>query len=291
MSGYDLLKAVRADRVLRSLPVIFLTARAGTEAHVESLEAGADDYIAKPFDENELLARIRNLIRARAQEKALLDLQREKMARFLPAHVADMIIAGDRDDFLNGHRAEISVLFIDLRGFTAFAETADPEELIAVLKQYQSEVGEVIAEYNGTVERFSGDAIMVFLNDPRPLPNHVEHATRMALAMRERVGQLQAQWARRGFGLGAGIGMAVGYATLGIVGFKARNDYAAIGGVTNLAARLCSEAQNGQILVSDRFLHRVEDLVQCESIGSLTLKGLHRPVPTYNIIRLKASDN
>src|SRR5438093_1568552 len=194
MSGYDLLKAVREDQKLRAIPVIFLTARAGTEARIESLEAGADDYVAKPFDENELLARAGNLIRERAQERELVQLQKEKIARFLPPHLADMIIAGDRDDFLKGHRAEITVLFIDLRGFTAFAESAEPEVVIAILREYQTEMGSLISEYGGTLERFSGDAMMVFFNDPIPVPNHAEQAVRMAVAMRNRSAALRAKW-------------------------------------------------------------------------------------------------
>src|SRR5439155_1777009 len=215
MSGYDLLKAVRSDETLRSIPVIFLTARAGTEARIESLDAGADDYLAKPFDENELLARVSNLIRARAQEKELIELQKEKIARFLPPHLAEMIISGKRDDFLKGHRSEISVLFIDLRGFTAFAETAEPEDLMALLRQYQTDMGRLISQYNGTLERFAGDSMMIFFNDPIPIPNHAEHAVRMALAMRDRMTELRAQWKHRGIDLGAGIGIAAGYATLG----------------------------------------------------------------------------
>ena len=287
MSGYDLLKAVRGDGTLRSIPVIFLTARAGADAHVESLEAGADDYIAKPFDENELLARVGNLIRARAQERELIDLQKEKIARFLPPHLAEMIISGDRDDFLKGHRTEISVLFIDLRGFTAFAETAEPEDVMTVLRQYQTDMGRLISQYGGTLERFAGDAMMIFFNDPVPVQNHAEHAVRMAIAMRDRMNELRAQWNNRGIDLGAGIGIATGYATLGVIGFEGRKDYAAIGPVTNLAARLCSEAQHGQILVSGRFLQLVEPLVCAGPVGNLTLKGFHRPVPVYNVTCLR----
>jgi len=287
MSGYDLLKAVRADGNLRSIPVIFLTARAGADAHVESLEAGADDYIAKPFDENELLARVGNLIRARAQERELIELQKEKIARFLPPHLAEMIISGDRDDFLKGHRTEISVLFIDLRGFSAFAETAEPEDLMTVLRQYQTDMGRLISEYNGTLERFAGDSMMVFFNDPIPVPNHAEQSVRMAIAMRDRMNALRAQWNNRGIDLGAGIGIAAGYATLGVIGFEGRKDYAAIGPVTNLAARLCSEAQHGQILVSGRFLQLVEPLVCAGPVGNLTLKGFHRPVLAYSVTSLR----
>jgi class 3 adenylate cyclase len=282
MSGPDLLKAVRCDKDLRSTPLIFITARAGTEARVESLDAGADDYLAKPFDENELLARVNSLIRVRTQERQLTELQKEKMARFLPPHLADMIVSGESEDFLRGHRTEITVVFVDLRGFTAFSETADPEDLMTVLRQYQTEVGPLIAQYNGTLERFSGDAIMVFFNDPVPVPNHAEQAMRMAIAIRNRIAELQVQWHKRGIELGVGLGGATGYATLGVIGFEGRKDYAAIGPVTNLAARLCSEAKDGQILVSGRLLQLVESVVVMEPLGDLTLKGL-RPVTVHNI--------
>lgn len=286
MSGYDLLKAVRSDETLRSIPVIFLTARAGTEAQVESLEAGADDYIAKPFDENEVLARVNNLIRSRAQERELIELQKEKLTRFLPPQLAEMILSGNADDVLKSHRTEITVVFIDLRGFTAFAETAEPEDLMAVLREYQAEMGRLISEYNGTIERFSGDAMMIFFNDPIPVPNHAERAVRMAVAMRNRIAELRLEWGKRGVDLGTGIGVATGYATLGLIGFEGRKDYAAIGAVTNLAARLCGEAQHGQILVSGRVMHLVEDLVRTEPVGNLALKGFHRPVLAYNVTGL-----
>lgn len=286
MSGYDLLKAVRGDPNLRSIPVIFLTARAGTDARVESLEAGADDYIAKPFDEHEVVARVRNLIRARAQERELAQLQHEKLKRFLPTHLADMLLSGRGDEFLKSHRLEITVVFIDLRGFTAFAESAAPEDLIAVMREYQVEMGRIIAAYQGTLERFSGDALMVFFNDPIPMANHAEQAARMAIAMRDQIAELRTRWSQRGFELGAGIGIATGYATLGVIGFEGRTDYAAIGSVVNLAARLCGEAQHGQILVSGRFLQRIEGLVCTEAVGNLTLKGFHRPAAVSNVIGL-----
>ena len=205
------------------------------------------------------------------------------MARFLPLHLADMIISEDREDFLRGHRAEITVVFVDLRGFTAFSETADPEDLMAVLRQYQAEIGPLISEYNGTLERFSGDAVMIFFNDPLPVPNHAEQAARMAIAIRQRVAALQAQWRKRGIDLGIGIGIATGYATLGVIGFEGRKDYAAIGPVTNLAARLCQEAKDGQILASGRFLELVETVVRTEPLGDLSLKGFRRRVSAYNI--------
>ncbi len=263
--------------------MIFLTALAGTDARIESLEAGADDYIPKPFDEHEVLARVNNLIRFRAQERALFELQKEKLREFLPPPVAEMILSGGAEEFLRAHRTEITVVFTDLRGFTAFAETAEPEDVMAVLREYQAELGGTIAEHQGTLERFYGDSLMIFFNDPIPVQNHPEQAARMAIAMLQRIVGLRTQWNKRGFDLGAGVGIATGYATLGAIGFQGRQDYAAIGTVCNLAARLCAEARHGQILVSERFLERLGDLVYAEPVGSLTLKGFTRPVPAYNI--------
>jgi class 3 adenylate cyclase len=283
MSGYDFLKAIRSDNALSSIPVIMLTARAGTEARVESWETGADDYIAKPFDENEILARVDNLIRARAQERELRQLQKEKIARFLPRNLADMIVSGEHEDFLKGHRREITVVFIDLRGFTAFVEETDPEEVITILREYQTAMGHLISEYGGTLERFIGDAVMVYFNDPLPCQHHAQQAVKMAIAMRQTFDSLQDEWKKRGIQLGAGIGIATGYATIGAVGFEDRLDYAAIGPVTNLAARLCSEAQHGQILVSDRVLSLVKELI-VQPIGDLDLKGIHRPVAVSQVL-------
>jgi class 3 adenylate cyclase len=284
MSGHDLLQAVRADKGLRSIPVIFLTARAGTEARIESLDAGADDYLSKPFDELELLARVGNLIRTRAQERELVQLQKEKLARFLPRNLADMIISGEHEDFLKGHRREITVLFIDLRGFTAFVEKTDPEEVMTILREYHTVMGHLVSEYGGTLERFVADAVMVYFNDPSPCPNHAQQAVKLAIAMRQAINSLQEEWKKRGIQLGAGIGIATGYATIGAVGFEDRLDYAAIGPVSNLAARLCSEAQHGQILVSDRVLPLVKELIKAEPIGELALKGIQRPVAVSQVV-------
>ncbi len=286
MSGHDLLKAVRSEEAVRSTPVIFLTARAGTEARVESLEAGADDYIAKPFDENEILARVKNVIRLRAQERELNQLQKEKLTQFLPAPLSELILANHAEQVLKSHRTEITVAFIDLRGFTGFTETAEPEDTIAVLQEYQAEMGRVIGGYQGVIERYSGDAMMIYFNDPVPVPNHAEQAVRMAIAMRQRMNQLRREWKRRSIELGAGIGIATGYATLGLVGCERRKDYAAIGAVTNLAARLCGEARHGQILISERVRHLVKDLVHADSVGALTLKGFQKPVTAYNVAGL-----
>jgi class 3 adenylate cyclase len=181
------------------------------------------------------------------------------------------------------------VVFLDLRGFTAFAETSEPEEVMGVLRQYHAAMGELILEHEGTLERFTGDGMMVFFNDPVTVPDPAERAIRMAVAMRERVGTLVAAWRKRGYDLGLGVGIADGYATLGAIGFEGRWDYGAIGTVTNLAARLCGEAKGGQILVAARVLSAVEDLVNAEEIGPLALKGFSRSIPTFNVIGLKPS--
>jgi adenylate cyclase len=183
----------------------------------------------------------------------------------------------------------VTVVFLDLRGFTAFAETAEPEEVMGVLREYHAEMGRLILEHEGTLERFTGDGMMIFFNDPAPVPNPVERAIRMAVAMRDRVTGLSADWRKRGYDLALGVGIALGYATIGAIGFEGRLDYDAIGTVTNLAARLCGEAKSGQILVSSRVATAAEELVDVEEVGTLSLKGLLKPVPTFNVSALKGS--
>jgi class 3 adenylate cyclase len=220
----------------------------------------------------------------RVQEREIARLQKEKISRFLPSNLADMIMSGEHEDFLKGHRKEITVVFIDLRGFTAFVEKSDPEDVMTILREYQSAMGHLVSEYGGTLERFIGDAVMVYFNDPLPCPNHAQQAVKMATGMREAIYFLQEEWTKRGIQLGAGIGIATGYATIGAVGFKERLDYAAIGPVTNLAARLCSEAQHGQILISDRVLASVKAFIKAETIGEVTLKGIQRPVAVSQVL-------
>jgi class 3 adenylate cyclase len=288
MSGDDLLKAVRGMEAFRSLPVIFLTARAGSDARLETLQAGADDYVSKPFDEQELLARVQNLIRARLQEQELLELQKEKLARFLPSQLGELILSGTADEFLHGHRRDITVVFLDLRGFTAFSETAAPEDVMAVLREYQQAMGAIIAAHRATLERFTGDGMMIFLNDPVAIADHPVQAVRMAVAMRERVRALQVSWQRLGFDLGMGVGIATGHATLGVIGFEQRKDYAAIGPVTNLAARLCAEAARGQIVIPERLMDAVKCEFTCEPLGFLSLKGFRDPVSAYTVAGQRA---
>jgi len=211
-----------------------------------------------------------------------------RLKRFFSPQLAEAIVTGGADDPLKTHRREVTVVFLDLRGFTAFAETAEPEEVMGVLRDYHAEMGKLILEYEGTLERFTGDGMMIFFNDPVVLPNPAERAIRMAVTMRDRVRVLGVLWRKRGYDLAFGIGIAQGYATIGAIGFEGRWDYGAIGTVTNLAARLCGEAKGGQILVSSRVAGAVEEIVETEEVGTLTLKGFLRPIPAFNVLGLKA---
>jgi len=215
--------------------------------------------------------------------------QLSRLKRFFSPHLAELIVAGGTEDPLKTHRREVTVVFLDLRGFTTFAELVEPEEVMSVLRDYHAEMGRLILEHGGTLERFTGDGMMIFFNDPVPVPNPAEHALRMALAMRERVQELSTKWRRRGYDLALGIGIAQGYATIGAIGFEGRWDYGAIGTVTNLAARLCGEATGNQILASLRVVGEVEDLIETEEVGPLALKGFHKPVSAFSVLGLKAN--
>jgi len=211
-----------------------------------------------------------------------------RLKRFFSPQLAELIVAGGADDPLATHRRDLTVCFLDLRGFTAFAESVEPEEVMGVLREYHAEMGRLVMEHEGTLERFTGDGMMVFFNDPVPVPNAAERTVRMALAMRKRVAEMILSWRRMGYELELGVGIAQGYATIGAIGYEGRWDYGAIGKVTNLAARLCGEAKPGQILVSKRLLAATADLFEVESVGELTLKGLHRAVTAYNVLGSKA---
>jgi len=213
--------------------------------------------------------------------------QLSRLKRFFSPQLAELIVAGGTEDPLKTHRREVTVVFLDLRGFTTFAEQVEPEEVMGVLRDYHAEMGRLILEHEGTLERFTGDGMMIFFNDPVPVPNPAERALRMALVMRERVQELSTRWRRRGYNLALGIGIAQGYATIGAIGFEGRWDYGAIGTVTNLAARLCGEAKGNQILVSLRVAGEVEDMIETEEVGPLALKGFHKPVPAFSVLGLK----
>jgi class 3 adenylate cyclase len=213
--------------------------------------------------------------------------QMSKLTRFLSPKVSDLIMSGDADDPLKTRRREITVVFVDLRGFTAFTETAEPEEVMGVLREYHAELGRAIMAHDGTIEHFAGDGVMILFNDPVPVEDHELQAIRMALLMRASMSALAKTWKKRGFALGFGVGIAGGYATIGTIGFEGRLEYGAIGTVTNLAARLCGEAKEDQILISPRILAKVEEHIEVEPVGELSLKGFHRPVLTHNVLRVR----
>ncbi|HEX7214130.1 MAG TPA: response regulator [Methylomirabilota bacterium] len=302
MSGYEVCRRLRAVEATRLLPVIMVTALDPLQERVKGIDAGADDFLTKPINQPELVARVRSLLRIKALHDELGELNRTleqrvrdqvsqldrlgRLRRFFSPQLAELILAGDADDPLKSHRREVTVVFIDLRGFTAFAETAEPEEVMTVLREYHAEMGQLILAAEGTLERFTGDGMMIFFNDPVPVPDPAARAVRMATGMRDRVGSLTDAWRKRGFDLDFGVGIAQGYATIGAIGFEGRWDYGAIGTVTNLASRLCGEAKPGQILISQRVAGGVEGVAAVEAIGELTLKGFHRPVKAFNVVRL-----
>lgn len=250
---------------------------------------------AKPnaFDElDEILISIVASQAATAIENARMHQMIEQLSRlkrFFSPQLAELILIGGTEDPLKTHRREVTVVFLDLRGVTMFAEQVEPEEVMGVLREYHAEMGKLILEHEGTLERFTGDGMMIFFNDPVVVPNPAERALRMALAMREHVQALGKKWRKRGYDLALGIGIAQGYATIGAIGFEGRWDYGAIGTVTNLAARLCGEAKGEQILVSLRVVGEVEDLIEVEEVGLLTLKGFQKPVPAFNVVNMKSS--
>ena len=305
LDGYEVCRAVRADPALAMLPVVMVTALGDREERVRGLDAGADDFLSKPLNPPELVARVRSLLRirrlyetvqrqaaqlaawnrtleARVAEQVAHVEKLQRLKRFFSPQLAELILAGGADDPLESHRREITVVFLDLRGFTAFAENAEPEEVMAALAEFHHAMGRRVLEYQGTLERFTGDGLMVFFNDPLPVDRPAEHALRTALAMREAFLAIAAHWKKRsGFELGLGVGIAQGYATLGAIGFEGRQDYAAIGNVTNLAARLCAEATAGQILVDRKTMAALDGGFAFDPVGPLALKGFDKPVPAF----------
>ena len=307
MDGYEVCRAIRASPATEFLPVVMITA-SGSEQRLVALRAGADDFVMKPFDQAELLARVGSLarikryqdtIRQQAIELAQWNTELEtrvaeqveelerasRLRRFLSPQLADLVV-GD-ESLLQSHRREIVVVFCDLRNFTPFAEASEPEEVMGVLAEYHHAMGCLVHEYGATLERFTGDGIMAFFNDPVLQDDAAERAVRMSIGIRDAVKELAAQWLRRGHELALGIGIAQGFATLGRIGFESRFDYSAIGSVTNLSARLCGDAGPWQVLVTDRVLAATEHIAVAEAVGDVKPKGFSRSVRVHDITALK----
>ncbi len=317
LDGLEVTRRLRAEASLPFIPIILVTAKAEIGDVVAGLDAGADEYLTKPIDQASLVARVRSILRSKAlhdtveEQSERLTAQAEELAqwnrtlelkvarqvaelerigrlrRFLPRQVAELIVSGGQQSLLDSHRREVSVVFCDLRGFTAFSEVAEPEEVMAVLVDYHRVAGQLIDTYEGTLERFLGDGFMVMFNDPVPCFDAPARAVKLAVDLRSAVTHLTAGWQKRGHHLGFGVGIAQGHATLGQIGFEGRLDYTAIGTVVNQAARLCAEAKAGEILISQRLAGAVDGLIETEPVGALALKGLRQPVMSFRLLRLK----
>ena len=313
IDGYEVCRRLKADAATRNIPVIFVTAMIDAEDETKGLELGGVDYVSWPTSASIVKARVkahlalymqsqemvRMIARLEAQSAELSEWNRTleqrvaegvnqvdrlgRLKRFFSPSVVDLLLSGSEDDPLKSHRREIAAAFVDLRGFTTFTETSDPEDVMGVIGEYHEAMGQLVMAFGGTLERFAGDGIMIFFNDPVQIDNPSATAVKMAIAMQERFATLAQGWHKRGYELGMGIGVAQGYATIGAIGFEGRRDYGAIGTVTNLAARLCGEAAGGQILIAQRVQGCVADFARTDLIGELSLKGFHRPVAAYAV--------
>jgi adenylate cyclase len=300
-NGFEVLAEIRADARIAHLPVVLCTSLDPDRERVRGLEAGADDFLQKPVNRAELSARVRSLLRvkrlfdkveaqrdelrrwgaeleSRVAEQVAQVGQLSRLKRFFSAPIAEKIMRGGADDPLASHRRDVAVVFIDLRGFTAFSDSSAPEDVMRVLREFHAAVGACIDVSGGTIERFTGDGVMVFFNDPEPIENPCRTAIEFARAARDAAVSLSARWSTEGFALSAGIGVAYGYATVGAIGYAGRIDYGAIGSVTNLAARLCAEAGAGEVLVQRRAVALAgADVATCAPT-TFTLKGFREPV-------------
>ncbi len=307
MDGMAFVEKLRNDPALPFIPIIMITALAETTQVVSGLDVGADEYIPKPVAFEALLARVKSMLRIKelhdtvqAQAGELAELNRGleqkvhaqlaelqqlgRLRRFLAPQVAEAIIRTGGENLLESHRQEVSVVFCDLRGYTAFTEAAPPETVMEVLGRFHECMGDLVHRYEGTLERFTGDGMMVFFNDPQPMPDHALQAVRMGIAMQERLAELSLDWKRRGYDLDMGVGIAKGKATLGMIGFEGRRDYSAIGTVTNLAARLCNIALGGEVLVSEGVHAEIATAFHTEALEARALKGFADPVPIYRVL-------
>jgi adenylate cyclase len=311
IDGIEVCRQLKSDPELPFIPVILVTAKTQTDDVVTGLDAGADEYLTKPIDQTALIARVRSALRvkslhdqlnAQAAHLAKLNLTLEervtkqvaeiervgRLRRFLPPQVAELVVSSGDERLLESHRREVTVVFCDLRGFTAFAEAAEPEEVIAILHEYHAALGTLINKFGGTVERFAGDGVLILFNDPVPCPDPCIRAVQLAIEMRDEIAKLAEKWRKHGHELGFGVGIAHGHATLGCIGFEGRFQYSVTGTVANLASRLCDKAANGQILIDPKVRAAIEPIAEIEPAGELVLKGLHRPVNTSNALRLRA---
>lgn len=322
MDGIEVCRKLKADPTLPFMPIIMVTAMTDTRDIVAGLEVGCDEYLTKPVDQAALVARVKSMLRIKDLHDAvhdqatqieaqsvklaqwnetlqqrikeqLTELERaNRLKKFLPPQLADLIVSSGGERLLESHRREITVVFCDLRGFTAFAETSEPEEVMGVLEQYYATLWRLISKFEGTLQQFTGDGLIVFFNDPMPCTDPAARAIRMAVAMRQEVRELGQTWQKLGYELDFGIGIAAGYATLGKIGFEGQFNYSAVGSVTNLAARLCAEAKGGQILISQRVHASAEKFIEAERTSEeLLLKGFHKPVLAFNVLGLKALES
>jgi len=307
MNGYEVCRALRDDPATRFLPVVMITSSDAAD-RLSAIESGADDFIQKPFDKQELLARVRSLVRIKryhdtietqAGELAELNTHLEarvaaqveeierlgRLRRFLSETLAELVLT-EGESILESHRREIAVLFADLRGWTAFSVTTEPEEVMGVIREFHNAMGELINRFEATVGWFAGDGLMVWFNDPIPCPDPALRAASMAISMRETMTDRTERWRRRGHELNFSVGIALGYATIGRIGFDGRDDYGAVGSVMNLASRLCDQAAMGEILVSERVRAEIESVADTVPAGEFTLKGFPKPIPGFRLQRL-----
>jgi adenylate cyclase len=302
MDGYAVCRSLRENEDTAVLPVIMVTSSIGPEK-TKAIEAGADDFIPKPFNHDELLTRVKSLLRIKRYHDTIKDLNRtleqrvqdqvgelerlRELRRFLSPQLADAIVKAGDKSVLASHRRQVAVLFCDLRGYTNFADSVEPEELMGVLGEFHEVIGRLVGRFEATVGALAGDGVELFFNDPIEIEDPGFRAVQLACALRAEMTVLLDQWRKRGYELDFGVGIALGYATCGEIGFEGRSDYAAIGSVTNLAARLSDEATGGQILISQRLYADVEERVDAEGAGEFTLKGFPRPMPAHNVLALR----